>query len=622
MKYESLNPHKQRLDYGEQLIAPQGYNLTAAVATTYSLDLNTLLTVPVAMCFGHSLEGPIEQERIALLEALSQLKDSLKVFYQQGNIKIPASYNSLFTLLEPCLSPITPQASGDSSSSAQSAFSSFHPKVWLLRFESETEQPVRYRLIILSRNLTFDRSWDLAAVIDGYLKPKKRRQNQPLASFFESLFEGESNSGAVKEQFLHKETLLTELPYVFWKKPDGFGDIGFLSTLFDAKTGQRRKPVAFKHAQNQSMLVVSPFIKGGSDVKGLDWLATHCPEGKRYLFSRAEELNSVGKDLLSDWHCYAINEKVVNGEEKMELDRSEFTETEQNLHAKLIVNDQDERYSVWHLGSANATAAALGTAVQAPRNSEFMVQLKGEKAQVGVETLVKQWVDVDGFGLFTEHKFAELEPDDTGSNENALRIYMHQILQSEWNLVASPDENNQYRLELISNHLPTSDDFTVNVAPLAAEQYRLLSDQLFWFPLKLSQVSALMRFEISNGSTLKQEFILQLPLAIQGDLDREVEVLNELVHSPKQFYSYLSMLLQIQPDKSLFHDSSSRGVVGELDDQGVISENAVIYEKLMLAAAKQPESLKRIDKLQERLKPDAIPDTFREMWQVFQPFSK
>ena len=39
----------------------------------------------------------------------------------------------------------------------------FHSKVWLLRFGSEQrDEPTRMRLLVLSRNLTFDRCWDVS----------------------------------------------------------------------------------------------------------------------------------------------------------------------------------------------------------------------------------------------------------------------------------------------------------------------------------------------------------------------------------------------------------------------------------------------------------------------------
>ena len=37
----------------------------------------------------------------------------------------------------------------------------FHPKVWVLRYRREDEAMLR--VLVLSRNLTFDKSWDTAA---------------------------------------------------------------------------------------------------------------------------------------------------------------------------------------------------------------------------------------------------------------------------------------------------------------------------------------------------------------------------------------------------------------------------------------------------------------------------
>ena len=104
------------------------------------------------------------------------------------------------------------------------------------------------------------------------------------------------------------------------------------------------------------ILVISPFIKDmGNQKRALDWLAGHCPSGKRWLLSRSEELDAIGKAALEDWHCFAINEHVVDGEENLELEDG----MEQNLHAKLIVTRHGNN-STWHIGSANTTSAALG----------------------------------------------------------------------------------------------------------------------------------------------------------------------------------------------------------------------------------------------------------------------
>ena len=42
-----LDVKHNRLDYGELLIPPTGFRLSRAIATTFSLDLNTLLSIPM-----------------------------------------------------------------------------------------------------------------------------------------------------------------------------------------------------------------------------------------------------------------------------------------------------------------------------------------------------------------------------------------------------------------------------------------------------------------------------------------------------------------------------------------------------------------------------------------------
>ncbi|WP_025988556.1 hypothetical protein [Burkholderia thailandensis] len=133
-----LNPASSRCDYGQLLRPPAleetdgiAYELDAAIATTYTLDLNALLVLPVSLVLGNTLEGDLGGEKIALLEAVDRLSGKLKVFYQCGNIHVPPEFNRLFGLLEPMLVPIVPSGQDDERSAA---FSSFHPKLWLLRY--------------------------------------------------------------------------------------------------------------------------------------------------------------------------------------------------------------------------------------------------------------------------------------------------------------------------------------------------------------------------------------------------------------------------------------------------------------------------------------------------------
>ena len=601
-----LVPDKNRLDYGEQLIAPEGYELTHAIATTYSLDLNTLLTVPIAMCFGHTLEGSVEHMRIALLEALGMLGDKLTVFYQQGNIKLPDKYNSLFGLLESSLIPVVPNA-GESNS----AFSSFHPKLWLLRFESPNEnQNVKYRLIVLSRNLTFDRSWDLSAVINGESRGKRKPANRPLIDFFDEVYSSSSTQSF--DEVIDPE----ELVRVHWDNPDNISKLSFLSTIFD-DDNKRQRPVHLEHG-NQTLLAVSPFIRGGGKVGALDWLSTFAPDDQRYLFSRKEELDMAGEKVLDGWHCYALNEHLVDAEENEEMDQSPFVENDLNLHAKLLVVDETDSTSSWHLGSANTTQAAMGDNSSSPRNSEFMLRLTGSKDQIGVHSLIEQWVNEHGTGLFTKHEFSELEQIEEDS-DRVLRLLEFSLIKADWKLEVDTNGDDEYQLTLNGTQVDIPSNFEVKVSTLSASQPRPLAREVIWDGLKPSQISALIHFEISENDSVAKNLVVQAQITFNCNLDRGKAITNELLENRAQFMSYIAMLLHIDPSKQDLMNSLEKGGV-EGAGSVFFTKDSVIYEKLMRAAALSPELLERIDRLQAQVDERIIPDEFKTLWGVLNSF--
>ena len=62
------------------------------------------------------------------------------------------------------------------------------PKLWVLAFEAD-EAPAVYRMLCLSRNLTFARSWDTCLSLEGQLMNRQRgySRNKPLADLLLAL---------------------------------------------------------------------------------------------------------------------------------------------------------------------------------------------------------------------------------------------------------------------------------------------------------------------------------------------------------------------------------------------------------------------------------------------------
>ena len=214
-----------RLIYLDELRPPAGYRLDRAVVTTYSLDLMSLLMAPLSMAMldaRRDSEGQLDP--IGALEALRRTADRFVVFCQKGRISVPSQQQLHYGCLEPAVIETTAPNGG-----------AFHPKTWLLRFApDDEEQPVRYRFLCLSRNLTFDRSWDTALTLDGELIDRKNAygRNRPLSNFINALT-GMATEAVPSKAQEHVNILADEVLRVRFSVPDDFqdderGDLTFL----------------------------------------------------------------------------------------------------------------------------------------------------------------------------------------------------------------------------------------------------------------------------------------------------------------------------------------------------------------------------------------------------------
>lgn len=594
-----LNPKAERVDYGWELRPPEGYELDSAIAATYTLDLDALLSVPVAMCFHDTLEGEIHGERLALLEAVGQLNGRLKVFYQAGKIKLPSSYNRLFALLEPWLQPVMP---------GNVAYSSFHPKFWLLRYTAP-KRPVRYRLIVLSRNLTFDRSWDLALSMDGEVSR-------------DSLFSAHQGWDALVKDLLLQDpsfepgkVIRKELGRIIWQPPEHFNDPRILAG--GPGYGQPLDLLS----PNDSILVVSPFLKDSAGgIGALDELACRAPDGNRWLLSRGEELDEIGPEKLEGWSCFSINSDVVDGEERLEMGSGR-----QNLHAKLIVVERGLTCH-WHLGSANATAAALGNAGADPRNTELMVRLTGKSKTIGPAALLAQWVDEENprNGLFVEHQFEERAESEGESERDLFRVLSFDLVKANWTLSAREAENDPalFEVELSIDempNLPKGLSVEVGLLPIRGS-YRPLENMICWNNMNINQLSAFLAVRItSQESSETEHLVIQADLNLPAGTNRERRIMEQLVDTEDKFLNYIRLLLQRHPDKNEWFNSDRTG--GQAGDLATLFGDSPIFEQLMLASARDTEALERIQKMIDRLEGTSVPvpERFAQLWRHFVP---
>jgi len=306
--------------FTESLRPPPGFRLDRVIATTYTLDLVALLTLPLSFTLlaGDGMNESGRVDPIALLEALRRYADRLYVFCDSSHIAVPKRGQLLFGYLEKSVIEAKAPKGG-----------AFHPKVTVVRYildqsdpiwareEKPADDRIRYRVLCGTRNLTFDRSWDTMLAIDGELVMDRARafsRNHPLSRFIKSL-PGLAVRSLPESQVAAIDQVADELLRVNFVPPEGFGkerdDLAFWPIGLDEKEVWPFE-VRKDDRELDRLLVVSPFV----DKTCIEWLQDECEICT--LVSRPEELDllpTVAFDGISSKYMLTDDAEVEPAEE-------------------------------------------------------------------------------------------------------------------------------------------------------------------------------------------------------------------------------------------------------------------------------------------------------------------
>ena len=123
-----LKPSSDRLNYSDLLKPPEGYQTDFALGTTYSLNLEALLGVPLALFLSEEMNKSILNNPILVLDGLRRSADQFALLCEGGQIKVPQNQNTLFSFLEDSVFEV-----------ALPHDFSFHPKVWIIRYHNKSK---------------------------------------------------------------------------------------------------------------------------------------------------------------------------------------------------------------------------------------------------------------------------------------------------------------------------------------------------------------------------------------------------------------------------------------------------------------------------------------------------
>ena len=605
-----LAPDDRRLLL-DALAPPDGYCLDQGIGTTFSLDLVALLRVPLAFTVfdWQQADGSPTADPHALLAALRQYADRLTIFCQAGQIAIPRHDHRLLSQLEDVIVEAESPTEGGV----------FHPKVWALRYVAPAE-PVRYRLLVLSRNLTFDRSWDAALVLEGELIARSRpiAPSRRLGDFVAAL-EGLAIAPLSSLAAARLQMIAHEIARVRWELPADFEQLVF------HPVGHDRQPAWPFTGDIRRMLVISPFLAPGT----LERLAQR--GSSRRLISRVETLAALSGAQLASFDPMEILDDAVQPDaaeaptltgnatsDEAALDPgTELT----GLHAKVYVADAGWKARVW-VGSANATQAAF------ERNVEFLAELQGPKSRCGIDAILGDAEHDRSLASLLRRYEPPVEPVEVDTVLEELQRELERLRRriARAHIVArvTPDEDDRYTLTLsLPSAAEPPPEARVLVRPITVTQAQAINKASTWQAIPIELLTPFFAFELTmraRGREASTAFVTRAELVGAPDGRREA-LLTALLRDRGQVLRFLLLLLA---DSSGSADSALSALAAFREHAG--SDDSwrqppvPLLETMLRALDRNPKALEQVERLIADLSAsdagsDLLPEGFLDVWQ-------
>ncbi len=345
--------------------------LAYCIGTSYSIEISVLLQIALSSSralrtdelLDRAIGGFDEPRKQALngaemanvLAVLHDFAGKSAIFCQSCRIQIPdnlrqegaSTRSRVFSLLDACLQVVSPT----------SDHSAFHPKLWLIHFDS-TEVPglKEWRLVLTSRNLTKANTWEVQACLSG--RQGKGRSLEGLEVVLKELrrLSGMRQDPATARKHTRLiDRALADLKLVVFELPPGFDKARLLWRSGIGTDGLR----VLKMERYSRVIAMSPFLRK-TPMQNLrpdkDLLITG-PKDLCVLNDFPELVNSKGAVLFS-----------LPGKDN-NID----------LHAKLYLCRRDDGSGTdVYLGSANLTNAAMGGPNSAA-NTECLIHLTSQR---------------------------------------------------------------------------------------------------------------------------------------------------------------------------------------------------------------------------------------------------
>lgn len=590
----------------DSLRPPSGFRLDQAVGTCFSVDPMAALLVPLAFAIFDAEDSDDDSDPVAKLAATKTFARRITLYCEQGRISAATKAPTVFSYLEESLLPVRSPRGG-----------SFHPKIWVLRFASGGKGDFVHRTLCLSRNLTFDRSWDSIVRLEQDERSEGSDQSIPLIEFLLELDKQAPSEGT--------RSIATSLSGVAFAPPAGFESLVFRPMV----PGGGADCVGPKSEGRSRIFIASPFLAD-------DRLRTLANRFDRVeVASRPEALDALNRDLVSSLSGIYVFDSLESDSPQsadsfvaIDEDSAEASGLH-GLHAKIYCWEDGEK---GHLlsGSANATVAAF------QRNFEFGVELIGRKTTVGPAALLSAGKGEVGLkALLREYEPSlPLEPDsqeeaDFSKLEGIRRV----MVDADWTATLTLSPEGGAELSLVGEPEPAASwpDCTVKIWPITLDEDEACfidkrsGSVAAWQLPSAASATALFGFEMRLATNDKARVRFAIKAGLKGDLEGRLDlIMREVLSDSGDVLRYLLLLLAGENPGSSVHSSVSGSAAIGAGGSATVGSIASIplLETMVRTFSRDPSSLKSFKSAMEQMEGDdelagELPEGLLDIWRPF-----
>lgn len=601
--------NSDRTDYSNILMPPRGYKLESAVGTTYSLDLEALTAIAVCLGLSEEVDSRLMQNPICMFNALQKVSDRLILFCEAGQIKAPSKPTALSVLLEKIVVEVALPMD-----KSIGRYPAFHPKTWILSYIN-SDGDRKYRFVVMSRNLTFDRSWDISFAMDSSKKVRQKRKSMPICKFLEYLAFNVNKQciDYIKKRNLIRKMMKEIKDVSFSLDSDIFGEnFEILPLGIGEKAYKIENDKLFCKQKGNAdftfneLVVMSPFLSRSviADFNLADRALSEC---SRTLITRRSELGKLRECDVNNFTIYTLKDEIIDGED--EISDESTDKRKQDIHAKIYLRRKYADVDLY-LGSMNASYSAIN------KNVEMMVKLSTKNKYLNGEKFLDDIFC--GNSDDTKNPFEQVTiegaPDDREDiSRNILEDKIKYLCRTKKIAYISKDESNTDKYNIKIEFTGIDTDESIMISPINSKRKYILSEHMEFSDMDILQLSEFYKVEIKLGDTVLNRIIMIPTIGFPDN--RENSVVNSVIGDKVSFIEYISLVLGDDYILSMIEGKQIR-------ESGIFSNTRgimpAIYEKMLKVAVTEPEKIKDIGYVLKMVNDsEIIPDEFRRLYETF-----